>query len=184
MVTAAKYYITFRHRSTKFIYVATFGTTAFVYQRRTIMKTSIQCHVVLLHSIWDSDTEINITSQKWIHKLRYSTTLINASIRRSEFKIQPAYGSTYRHVACLCDIARQSTVTRFPSADNYKFKPHLNRTDVADEFTVSTSIFGAFAKLRKATINFRHVGPSVRTKQLASHWTDFHEIWYILRKSV
>jgi hypothetical protein len=137
------------------------------------MKTSIPCHVVLLHSIWNSDTEIDITSRKWIHKLRYSTTLINASIRRSEIKLQLACGSTDRHIACLCDIVRQSTATRFPSADNYKFKPHVNRTDVADEFTVSTSILGAFAKLRKATINLRHVGPSVHMKQLASHWMEF-----------
>jgi hypothetical protein len=28
--------------------------------------------------------------------------------------------------------------------------------------------------------------PSVRTEQLGSHWTDFHEIWYVklFRKSV
>jgi len=41
---------------------------------------------------------------------------------------------------------------------------------------------GAFAKLRKATISF---GMSVRMEQLGSHWTDFHEIWYlgIFRKS-
>ena len=25
----------------------------------------------------------------------------------------------------------------------------------------------------------RHVCPSVRMKQLGSHWTDFHEIWYL-----
>ena len=31
----------------------------------------------------------------------------------------------------------------------------------------------AFAKLRKATISFVM---SVRTDQLGSHWTDFHEI--------
>jgi hypothetical protein len=42
---------------------------------------------------------------------------------------------------------------------------------------------GAFAKLRRATISFV---VSVRKEQLGSHWTDFHEIWYlsIFRKYV
>jgi len=50
---------------------------------------------------------------------------------------------------------------------------------------------GAFEKLRKAIISFvTSVCPSiylsVRMKQLISHWTDFHKIWYlnIFRKSV
>jgi hypothetical protein len=41
----------------------------------------------------------------------------------------------------------------------------------------ASSILGAFAKLRKATISFvLSVRPSVRMEQLGSHWTDFHEI--------
>jgi hypothetical protein len=36
------------------------------------------------------------------------------------------------------------------------------------------SCFGIFAKLLKATIAM-----SVRMEQLGSHWTDFHEIWYL-----
>jgi hypothetical protein len=54
---------------------------------------------------------------------------------------------------------------------------------------------GAFAKLRKATIGFvmyacpsfcLSVCLSVRMEHPGSHWTDFHEIWYlrIFRKSV
>ena len=36
---------------------------------------------------------------------------------------------------------------------------------------------GAFAKLRKVTVSFvMSVCPSVRVKQLGSHWTEFHEI--------
>ena len=36
---------------------------------------------------------------------------------------------------------------------------------------------GAFAKMRKVTISFvMSVHPSVRMKQLGSHWTDSHEI--------
>jgi len=39
-------------------------------------------------------------------------------------------------------------------------------------------LLGAFAKLRKATINFvMPVCPSIRTEQLCSHWADFCEIW-------
>jgi len=102
--------------------------------------------------------------------------LINASIRCSEFKLQSACGNTDRHVACLFDIVLQSTATRFPSADNYKFKPHLNRTDVVDKFTVSTSIFGAFAKLRKATF-VMSVHLSARNNSPPTG-RSVHEIWY------
>jgi hypothetical protein len=47
-------------------------------------------------------------------------------------------------------------------------------------FLLPLPILGAFAKLRKATISFvmsacLPVGLSVRTEQLGSHWTDFHE---------
>ena len=39
---------------------------------------------------------------------------------------------------------------------------------------------GAFAKLRKALIGVVvSVLPSVVKEQLGSHWTDFHEIWYL-----
>jgi hypothetical protein len=40
--------------------------------------------------------------------------------------------------------------------------------------------------LRKVTISFvMSVRPSLRIEQLGSHWTDFHEIWYVIisRKS-
>jgi hypothetical protein len=49
------------------------------------------------------------------------------------------------------------------------------------------SFLGVFARLRKATISFVvSFHPSLRTEQLGSHWTDFHEIWYlnIFEKSV
>ena len=40
---------------------------------------------------------------------------------------------------------------------------------------------GAFAKLWKATVSFLvSVHPSVHMEQLGSHWTDFHEIWYLI----
>ena len=46
------------------------------------------------------------------------------------------------------------------------------------------SFLGTFAKLRKATIFIvmsacLSVCPSVHMEQLGSHWTDFHEIWYL-----
>ena len=53
-----------------------------------------------------------------------------------------------------------------------------------------TSFLGALTKLRKGPISFMFVclsvRPSVHMQQLASHWTDFCEIWYlsIFRKSV
>ena len=56
---------------------------------------------------------------------------------------------------------------------------------------VIRSLLDAFAKLRKATVTFvvavpLSLCPPVRMEQLGSHWTDFHEIWYmsIFRKSV
>jgi len=51
----------------------------------------------------------------------------------------------------------------------------------------NTTFSGAFVKLGNATISFvMCVCPSVCMEQLVSHWTDFHEIWYlsIFRKSV
>ena len=52
-------------------------------------------------------------------------------------------------------------------------------------------LLDAFAKLRIVTITFvmsarLFICPSVRTKQLGSQWTDFHEIGYlsIFRKFV
>jgi len=54
-------------------------------------------------------------------------------------------------------------------------------------FFSSLSFLGAFAKLWKATINFRvSVRRSVRLVQLGYKWIDFHENWYlnIFRKSV
>ena len=52
---------------------------------------------------------------------------------------------------------------------------------------VSTHIFlGEFSNLRKATISFMSVSPSVRMEQLGCHQTYFHKILYLrtLRKSV
>ena len=49
------------------------------------------------------------------------------------------------------------------------------------------TILVAFSKIAKATVSFvMFVRLSVRMEQLGSHWTDFHEIWYlrIFRKSI
>jgi len=40
-------------------------------------------------------------------------------------------------------------------------------------------LFGAIAKRAKDDYWLRHVCPPVRMQQLGSHWTDFHEIWYM-----
>jgi hypothetical protein len=48
------------------------------------------------------------------------------------------------------------------------------------ELLTATTILGAFAELRKATISFvMSVLPSVHVEQLDSYWTDFHEIRYL-----
>jgi len=48
-------------------------------------------------------------------------------------------------------------------------------------------VIGAFAKLQVVTISFVvSVRLPIRMEQLGSHWTDFHDIWYlrIFRKCV
>jgi len=50
-----------------------------------------------------------------------------------------------------------------------------NNTTKVHTFQYANRLLGTFAKLRKATINFMSVRPSVRMK-LCCHWTDFHEI--------
>jgi len=43
---------------------------------------------------------------------------------------------------------------------------------------MNSDILGALAKVRKATIIFvMYVCPSVRMKQLGSHWNDFYGIF-------
>jgi hypothetical protein len=48
-------------------------------------------------------------------------------------------------------------------------------------------LLDAFATLPEATVSFvMSARLSVRREQLVSHWSDFHEIWYLrnFRKSV
>jgi hypothetical protein len=62
-----------------------------------------------------------------------------------------------------------------------------NLTTSASYIILASSLLCAFAKLRNATISFvMFVCPSVHMEQLASHWKDLHEIYYlgICRKSV
>jgi len=52
----------------------------------------------------------------------------------------------------------------------------LNEVALTTNVQISR-LLGAFAKLRKATIDFVvYVLPSVRIEQLGSNWTDFDEI--------
>jgi hypothetical protein len=39
--------------------------------------------------------------------------------------------------------------------------------------------FKHFCKIVKSDYQVCHVRPSIGMKQLDSHWTDFHEIWYL-----
>jgi len=41
-----------------------------------------------------------------------------------------------------------------------------------------SQFLGALAKLRKGTVSFL-MSPFVSMEQIGSHWTDFHEIWYV-----
>ena len=44
----------------------------------------------------------------------------------------------------------------------------------------NVELWGALAKLRKATLNFvMSVRLPVRKEQIVSHWTDLHEICYL-----
>ena len=67
----------------------------------------------------------------------------------------------------------------------------INSRTVAYYSRGGVSFIGAFVNLRRATILFNmsvhaSVCPSVRMKQLGSHWTDFYEICYLctFRKTV
>jgi hypothetical protein len=51
------------------------------------------------------------------------------------------------------------------------------------DFSVLSSLncfLCAFEKLRKATISFVPSVRPIRNEQLGSHWTDFHEICYLV----
>jgi hypothetical protein len=58
----------------------------------------------------------------------------------------------------------------------------MRDADATLPITIRVSFFhflGTIAKLRK-TISFVMSTPlSARIEQLSSHWTDFHEIWYL-----
>jgi hypothetical protein len=56
--------------------------------------------------------------------------------------------------------------------------------DWFSKFACLLFILGAFAKLREASISFAmsvclSVCLSVRMEQLGSHWTDFHDTWFV-----
>jgi hypothetical protein len=40
-------------------------------------------------------------------------------------------------------------------------------------------IFRCVSKIMKSEYHFQHVYPSIHIEQLGSHYTDFHEIWYL-----
>jgi len=53
----------------------------------------------------------------------------------------------------------------------------FNREAISKEIC---NFLDTFAKWRKSTISFvMSVRPSFRMEKLGSHWTDFHEIWYL-----
>jgi len=71
-------------------------------------------------------------------------------------------------------------------APTYSYKL-LNRTAGIVQIMKFYWFLGTVTGLREATMSFvMSVCPSVRIKQLGSHWTDFRELWYwsIFPKSV
>jgi len=66
------------------------------------------------------------------------------------------YLGLYVHVVCIT-IGYAQMYTSFTAAHWHTF-------------------LGAFDKISKSDCWLRHVGPSVRTQQLCSHWTEFYEI--------
>ena len=56
---------------------------------------------------------------------------------------------------------------------------HL-KTAIISLYSINWLVSVPFEKFRKATVSFFiPVRPSIRMKQLDSHWTDFYEIWYL-----
>jgi hypothetical protein len=93
-----------------------------------------------------------------------------------------------RHVAWVIESVFKLTTTK------QNVVTELAAVHVKAYFTMSRQFSGPFAKVREGTYYlhnacqsvFSYFCPSVRMKQLGSHWTDFHEIWCfsIFRKSV
>ena len=68
-------------------------------------------------------------------------------------------------------------------AEEYRYKRNISLLNVYRSFS---TIFGVFAKLRKAIISFvMFVRPSAWNNS-ATHWKGFYDIWYlsVFRKNV
>jgi hypothetical protein len=111
--------------------------------------------------------------------------------------------SSYKSIKKI-ELSRENPA-EFPAClPPFYCNPDSSLTDTSMQIPVSKSntsvliqdrrtclaLLGPSAKLGRATIGFvlsvcSSVRPSVRMEQLRSHWTDFHEIWYlsIFRKS-
>ena len=105
-----------------------------------------------------------------------------------------SFGSHNHHHT---DFSHRLSATSFRISDHEKslflFGELFQYTRLAEGILVSLMFYrqkkppdcyprflGAVERMWKATISFvLSVRPSVRIEQLGSHWTDFHEIWYL-----
>jgi len=95
----------------------------------------------------------------------------------ADFKLRTPF---VRHVS-----GRVELITRIDSVENWKYPCGVFSFPATN--CISWQLLVAFAKLRKATFSFvMSLCLSFRMEQLDSHWTDFHEIWYlsIFRKCI
>lgn len=116
-----------------------------------------------IHIVFLSNTVLNIRCESNIkHRALFYDCLTLTESCRPDFR-------KYIHISC------------------FKFRRSGLRVPVKKRCSPSSStVFSAFANLRKATISFLiSVRPSSRM-EVASHWTDFFEICYLSfpRKSV
>jgi hypothetical protein len=95
-----------------------------------------------------------------------------------------------------CERQRYDVRQRFPTCgagtttyNSYTSSQTVNNIHVIPLYWIKTTamcmalftlaFIGSFAKLRKATISYL-MSVSLRPHEhLGSHWTDFHEIWYL-----
>ena len=138
------------------------------YWRTVISRSSFLWKV----SRWEnasrcSRSVLKMIVTEWNKWAPFNAVMTPNLIVRTCTRVSITHCSHYRHYrhcathASLCSLLRT----------NYK-ETRLNKRKFL--------CFGAFAKLRKATISFvMSVCLSIRTEQLGSHWTDLQQVWYL-----
>ena len=116
------------------------------------------------HTVEDTIQTVNISH--WAQQLRVTLAKRNNKHLRTE--------SQWASESCALYIGWSRT----PKGRAYLTVIHLRQKHI--ELSNMKQVSGGFAKLHTATIRFvMYVRLSVRMEQLASHYTDFHESWYL-----